>query len=809
MNYLLLNENNYHSHPLLSKTTSANQWTKVPFFQLLCYTFNSLFTAEGAHKEMNERQLEQQHVDETTHLIQLEQKLLDNKQQTLTQEMNDSTKETATHKIRAGSNESFYESAVEYRQHEQELLLKYHTLEAQQKRLQTLAVMKENPYFARIDFKEESEAETLYLGIASLRDLAEETIVIDWRAPIANLYYEGEIGPAFYETDTEKINVDLLLKRQFKIVDGKIVSMVDTSEVINDDFLLEILDDASSAHMKNIVSTIQKAQNAIIRDTQSKVMLIEGIAGSGKTSALLQRIAFLLYHNRKWLEAENVLLFSPNHLFSDYISTVLPSLGESGVPTQTFKSYLEQLVPEFTLLEEDQQEAGFLSGDKDLVKTLKSSLTLIDHIDAYIETITNYGPLFRDMKINGRTILSKESIRTWYQETNELLPLHQRISLLQTKLLKKLGGLQKDETRQQWVKDLAEEQLQELYATDPNLEYTEQKERSLRKKLANQIVKKRFRRIYRGIMNYQFVNITKQYLHFIQTIPEIVLAKNHISPQMWQEHAMRLKENLRQRYLQQEDAVLFFLLMRKVYPVSATQKARYIFIDEMQDFAPAQVALLQAVYPKANLTFCGDLNQNVFGNETITGSLDQLFKEQEVTHFQLTTSYRSTKEITDFANHFLSKEDHVETTARKGELPVIVEVTSLEARLNWLSDSLEQAQEKTRYWRTAIIGKTQAECEQLYEQLPSVLKEKIQLISNETDFMKRQIVLLPAFLAKGLEFDRVYLWNIDQENFFSSQDKLVLYTMCTRAMHELNVMTSETSPLIETMPSALYTKINL
>ena len=138
-----------------------------------------------------------------------------------------------------------------------------------------------------------------------------------------------------------------------------------------------------------------------------------------------------------------------------------------------------------------------------------------------------------------------------------------------------------------------------------------------------------------------------------------------------------------------------------------------------------------------------------------------------------------------------------------------MEGTSLEARLNWLSDSLEQAQEKTRYWRTAIIGKTQAECEQLYEQLPSVLKEKIQLISNETDFMKRQIVLLPAFLAKGLEFDRVYLWNIDQENFFSSQDKLVLYTMCTRAMHELNVMTSETSPLIETMPSALYTKINL
>src|SRR5699024_5123852 len=133
---------------------------------------------------------------------------------------------------------------------------------------------------------------------------------------------------------------------------------------------------------------IQKAQNAIIRDTTSKVMLIEGIAGSGKTSALLQRIAFLLYHNRKWLEAENVLLFSPNHLFSDYISTVLPSLGESGVPTQTFKNYLVQLLPEFSLLDEQQQESGFLLGEKDPIQVMKSGLTLVDQIDRYIQGIT-------------------------------------------------------------------------------------------------------------------------------------------------------------------------------------------------------------------------------------------------------------------------------------------------------------------------------------------------------------------------------------------------------------------------------------
>ncbi|MGM9902554.1 MAG: RNA polymerase recycling motor HelD [Enterococcus sp.] len=759
---------------------------------------------------MDERQLEQIHVDETTQLIQLEQQLLNRKLHDLTEEMNDSTKETANHKIRGGSNESFYESVVEYRQHEQELLLKYHTLESQQKRLQTLDVMKENPYFARIDFKEEAQKETLYLGIASLRDLSEETIVIDWRAPIANLYYEGEIGPAFYETDTEKLQVELLLKRQFKILEGQIVSMVDTSEVINDDFLLEILDDASSAHMKNIVATIQKAQNAIIRDTTSKVMLIEGIAGSGKTSALLQRIAFLLYHNRKWLDPENVLLFSPNHLFSDYISTVLPSLGESGVPTQTFKNYLQQLLPEFDLIEEQQQEVGFLSGDKDPIKTMKNSLPFIKHIDAYIHTVTNYGPLFREMKINGRTILPKESIRKWYQETNALLPLHQRLSLLQTKLLKKLGGLQKDETRQTWVKELAEEQLQELYASDPHLDYTEQKEKSLRKKLANQIVKKRFRKVYRGIMNYQFVNLPKQYLHFLQTVPDELLSHYQISEMTWKEHLHEVKSNLRQRMLHQEDAVLYFLMMRQTHPVSVTQKARYIFIDEMQDFAPSQVALLQAIYPNANLTFCGDLNQNVFGNETITGSLTNLFPDKEVTRFQLTTSYRSTKEITDFANHFLAHENLVETTARKGRRPSIVQSSSIKRKLIWLAETVEQTKETAKYWRTAIIGKTIAECESLYEELPESLKQHVQLITDETEFMKRSIVLLPAYLAKGLEFDRVFLWNVDNSHFHSGHDKQILYTMCTRAMHELIVFTTAEKPgFLETLDRSLYESLEL
>lgn len=392
---------------------------------------------------MNERQKEQQHVNETIALIHREQAILSQQKQELAAKMDDQLKEIADKKIRGGDSEAFYESVIEYQQHEQELLIKYQTAESQEKRVKTLTTMAGNPYFARIDFKEEQETETLYLGIASLRDKDEETIVIDWRAPIANLYYEGELGETFYETDTDRFTVELLLKRQFKIQNGEILSMVDTSEIINDEFLLEILDEASSSQMRNIVSTIQKAQNQIIRDTTNKFLLIEGIAGSGKTSALLQRVAFLLYRNRKWLDEKQVLLFSPNHLFSDYISMVLPSLGESEVPTRTFHHFIQLILTGYEVTKETQQEETFLSGDDDAIEKIKSSLFLVEKINRYVRSIAPIGPLFRDLKIQGQTYLTKEQIRRWYQETNNELPIYQRTQLLQTKLLKKSAAWKK------------------------------------------------------------------------------------------------------------------------------------------------------------------------------------------------------------------------------------------------------------------------------------------------------------------------------------------------------------------------------
>lgn len=754
---------------------------------------------------MNAREYEQEHVQQTSALIQQELTFLDRQKQETKTKFDTNMRENAEQKIQAGSFEALADTMAETRQHETELLMRYQTLASQEKRQKVLRLMEENPYFARIDFKEDQEAETLYLGIASLRDTQEETIVIDWRAPIANLYYEGTLGQTSYEAHDAIIPIELLLKRQFKIREGNILSMVDTSEAINDDFLLEILDEASSNHMKNIVATIQRSQNEIIRDTRSKVLVVEGIAGSGKTSALLQRVAYLLYHNRKWLENDQVLLFSPNHIFSDYISTVLPSLGESGIPTETFKTFLAALLPNYQIHTEESHEEVFLSGQDDRVLRAKSSFLIVQELYKYIERITGFGPLFRDLKLKDKVLISKKQIRTWYQEANPELPMYQRMQLLQTKLLKKLGGLEKDEMKKDWAKKAADDLVDAVFVNNPDMEDSEKAERRLRRQMTQKVVRKKMRPLRRQINRFGFVNYAKQYLHFLQNVPTSLLTHYQLTEKNWKTMLEELMADFKRKDLSLEDGTLLFLLMKSIHPMDVQQKARFIFIDEMQDFSPAQVALLRHLYPKATYTLCGDLNQKVFGNESMVHSLAQIFPDESLTHFELTTSYRSTEEITNFANQFLTQENRVELTARVGDLPSIYYTNDTSQMIDGLIREIDETKEAARYWRTAIIAKTVEECQALYDQLSAEQKDQVQLLTDEEDFMKKNLIIIPTYLAKGLEFDRVFAWNISPENYYTEQDKLILYTVCTRAMHELNLLViGKQSPLLDTIPETLY-----
>lgn len=753
---------------------------------------------------MNEKSIEQQHLDQTVQLIQKEQFLLESQQLSAQELMKQQSELTAEQQIRFGSDEAFYESAMDYRAHEQELLLRHQTLASQEKRLHTLSVMSGNPYFARIDFNEYMEEETLYIGIASLRNKDEAPVVIDWRTPVANLFYEGEIGKASYESVDGVHDVELLLKRQFKIRDGEIQSMADTSDTLTDDLLLEILDEVSSDKMKNIVSTIQKSQNAIIRDKHS-IIMVQGIAGSGKTSALLQRVAYIIYNNRKWLDPEQVLVFSPNHLFSDYISNVLPSLGESGIPTMTFQQFVHYLLKSYKIVNETQQEETFLTGLENRSNRLKSGLALPQYLKDYVRRITPLGPIFLDLKTGTEVLIPKEKIREWYLETNNQLPMYQRMQLLQTKLLKKLGGLAKDEAKKNWVKEAVDDVIEDVIANDKNFEDNEKNERKLRRTLAKKIVTRKFKSVKRRINRYQFISYGKQYLHFLQTVPEQFLELHGIGQSEWHENTNIVLQRFKNGQLLQEDAVLFFLMMKELFPVEVAQKARFIFIDEMQDFSPAQVWLLKEIYPRASFNFCGDLNQKVFDNETIVSLTGELFPEQDIKYFELTTSYRSTRQITAFADKILTESNNYHTTARDGMLPFVIQADDSEQASHWLTDKCREILSKTSYWRTAIIGKSLNSCREFYARLDDEMKQKIQLIQDEDDFMKRKILLIPAYLAKGLEFDQVFLWDVTAQQFSTPQDQLILYTMATRAMHELTVLTGgEPSKFLKQVPEKLY-----
>lgn len=716
-------------------------------------------------------------------------------------------------RINTSSYSGMMDTAISIRQQQQLLEERENSWQHATKRIKTLKQMQKRPYFARIDFHEEGEKndETIYIGLGSFSDTPDHFLIYDWRAPISSVYYDGKMGHVEYATPDGQQSVDLKLKRQFTIEDGKLISVYDTDETIGDQMLLNALGSQSDVKMKSIVSTIQREQNQIIRNTSADLLFVQGAAGSGKTAAILQRVAFLLYRYRGKLTAGQVIMFSPNQLFNDYVDQVLPELGEQNMVQMTYYQFARRRIPNLDVENLQQRFDKQLTDAERKIDQFKGSLQFFKALTRYAQHLGKGGMRFRNIMFKEKPFASREKIKEIYYSFNDTYSLSNRIDGTRETLIRMLNQKVGSELRTKWVEEavqnLSQEEIHELFKNKPR-EFKDNDEEF--KFLARQIVVKELKPVRNAIMRNRFLSINAQYVHMLRTLPKwYKLEKIGVTEAQWQAHVEKLVENLKNRQLTMVDTSAYLYLYDLITGKRGDRSMRYVFIDEIQDYNAFQLAYLRYNFPKAKFTLLGDLNQSIYANETsktLLAELSTMFDPEKTKVVQLAKSYRSTQPITDFTKEILEEGEAIEAFNRQGELPRVAVTQGQATMLKTVQAQLER--DRQDHETTAIIGRSLAECEQITEQLQAA-GEKVTLIRTENQRLVEGTLVVPSFLAKGLEFDSVIVWDANAENYQSHRDEQLLYTICSRAMHRLLVVAKgQLSPLITKIPESLYQTIN-
>lgn len=712
-------------------------------------------------------------------------------------------------RIKTDSYEGILETALSVRQQQQMLAERQNSWQHATTELSTLKRLEKKAYFARIDFQEgvKAKPETIYIGLGSFSDSPDHFLIYDWRAPISSIYYDGELGNVSYQTPDGEQTVDVQLKRQFQIEDGTIITLYDTDQTVTDQMLLSALSEHSDTKMKSIVTTIQKEQNRIIRDTGSDLLFVQGAAGSGKTAAILQRVAYLLYRYRGHLTAGQVMLFSPNQLFNDYIDQVLPELGEHNMVQMTYYQYAGRRLPKIDVETLAQRFGEVNTPAQRRISRLKGSLDFFDAVTGYADHLESTDMVFRNIKFNGKVFIPKEKIQEIYYSFNRNYHLANRLQATKEALIRILNRRISSEMRTKWVEekiqDLDREQLNALYGDDPREFESADKEFQF---LARKVVMQAFSPIRKAIVRARFLSINNQYVHMLRDMPNrLDLQDYHITVADWQASVEETIDKLRDHTMQLVDTTPYLYLYDKMTGKTGERDMRYVFLDEIQDYNAFQLAFLKYSFPRARFTMLGDLNQAIFTKEnsrTLLQELSTMFDPDKTKVVQLTQSYRSTQQVTDFTKHILKNGEAVTAFDREGELPTLTVAPDEQAALQRVIAQVKQnnAEDET----TAIIGKDLADCRALTEQLRAQ-DVAVTLIQSENQRLAPGVIVVPSFLAKGLEFDAVIVWHASASRYGADDERQLLYTICSRAMHRLSlVAVGEMSPLLSDVPTDEY-----
>ena len=583
-----------------------------------------------------------------------------------------------------------------------------------------------SPYFGRIDFSSDDDIISIYIGINGImKDL--KNYVFDWRTPIASLFYNYGVGKAEYVAPGGIIKGDISLKRQYKITDGKIKRCFDSDINIDDEYLQEILSESSSEKMTNIVNTIQKEQNVIIRNTSDRYLIVQGIAGSGKTSVALHRIAYLLYNEKK-LTNHNVLIFSPNEVFSEYISNVLPELGEQNVLQTTFsdfaRSYLGGNIETFTKFLERYYKDDNIDLEKNKFNKIKLSNEFKKEIDTFLSEYISKARFITGISINGRQI-DRKKLDEYFQEKFNNRPVATRLE----DMVEYLGDYNKD------LKNKILKKLKELLTIDTNpIE------------------------VYNKILNKNNLNFDKERTKF--------------------------NSNGKLQKLSYSDLLSLMYINFELNGYPDSNNIKHVIIDEAQDYTLLQFDILKKIFKSASFTILGDINQtiNPFYKYDNLNDINNIFNNKGK-YIELTKTYRSSQEIIEFSNKILGI-DNACSVRDSNSIPVEFGELDKNEISKILVENVHQMEEKNMK-RIAIITKSNDETLKLYKKLKKELP-KLKMINTSKDFKIGNMVILPSYISKGLEFDGVIIYT-DKENEYKEKDKYLFYVVCTRAQHVLSI----------------------
>lgn len=680
------------------------------------------------------------------------------------------------------------------------------------KDLKIMDYAQSTPYFGRIDFQENGrdEQEVIYIGKHGLHDQQREVpIVVDWRAPIADIYYSGHSQEVFYKAPRGEIRGKLFLKRRYEISSGCLQEIYDeqTSESkIEDslkgrgDFLIEALSRSNQGRLKEIVATIQDQQNKVIRSDMLKPLVVQGVAGGGKTTIALHRMAYLIYNNRRSIHNPNYMVVAPNRLFLNYISEILPDLGVEDVFQTTFEDWAMTIIQKKMKLTHRIDQLNDLMKCRDesgrimaTAAKIKGSILFKKVIDNLIRQLEHSIIPNHSLSFEGVEVLEAKAIYQVFITSNLHLALKERILKLKEYLKNKIKSDIKEYYER--IEQIYEERLQSIRQTSTNIE-------ALRPQLIqiyderDEKMKQFKKSIAKGVDAYIAslppLDVFTFYKEAFQSQEIIKAFGSPVGEDLLNRAIEKITFQLKDNLYDNEDLAPLAYIKMKLFGLDDKNKYNHIVVDEAQDMDEFKLAALREVCINDSFTFVGDLSQGIYSYKGIQNwekSMKRVFKDRDYHYHILTTSYRSTVEIVKFANEIIKKCDDLkpvlaEPVFRNGDLPSLIQCSDEAHMVLTVIKTIHHLKEE-QYQSVAVICKDLTTTEKVYGLLNKKIKEVYLLTDQTTDF-KEGVVIIPSYLAKGLEFDTVILWDVNEATYqLNPIDVKLLYIGATRALHKL------------------------